>query len=273
MGRFSRLETDGPDDARPTPSSLNENIDLGAGHGSENLPLGDVAGDLAQCLAQGDACFFRGDLKQALRWYTRAMDRNDPSIEPWVSMLHLLLIKGDLSEAKTWIVRGFQMYPNSPQMRAMQAILQARQGMIRQAMNNSDAVLEQEGALALAHMARGQVLVLAGNKNAEHCFEQCLKLAPDSWKDPMLIGIMLQERRMWAKAIHYYAKAAERNESQPSIWYRVGLCRAALAHKAQAQKAYERALELCEEGDPLIQIIGHASTGSVLGRFLAMLRK
>jgi tetratricopeptide (TPR) repeat protein len=248
-----------------------DGIEAGAGYAIDETAMA-AGGDAGQCLAQGDAYFYRGDLTKALRWYSRAMERSEKSMDPWIALLHLLLIKGDLREAHTWVVRGFQIFPDAPQLKAIHAVLQARKGMMRQAMNSSDAVLEQDGAMVLAHMARGMVLVLAGSKNADFCFDQCLKLAPGSWKTAMLIGMILQERRMWAKAIHYYAKAAEINENEPAVWYRVGLCRAALAHKAQAVKAYQRALDLCAEDDPLIQKISHAPKGSIFSRLFSLFR-
>ena len=188
--------------------------------------------------------------------------------------MRVLLLRGALSEAATWLGRGLTLFPDSPHLMALRAVLYARRGMMRQALNNSDAVLEQNANLPLAHMARGEVLALADNKNFDYCFEQCLKLTPaHDWKTPLTIGIFLEERRLWAKAIAWLTKAAERNEAAPAVWYHVGLCRAQLGHTLQAQRAFEQAQELCQPGDPLAAKINSARPGSFLRRIVNLFRK
>jgi tetratricopeptide (TPR) repeat protein len=268
MGRFSRLETD----HKPE------------GHGDEStdVALRDVLSDLpprpdpdgkdskidpAEMVEHGNQAFFRGAFKEALRWYSRAIDHDSTVTQPWVALIRTLLFKGDLREAGTWINRGLTLAPNSPHLMAMRAVLYAHRGMLRQAINNSDRVLEEHGNEPLAHMARGEVLLLADNKHADFCFQQSLKLAPSTdWMGPMLIGLIYEKRRQWAKAIQYYAKAAENNERLAVLWYRVGISRAAMGHTQHARRALDQARELCDADDPLLSKIYHARPGSIWRR-------
>lgn len=265
MGRFSKLETgqrgDAPAPVPPTP----QNIETG---GSYPFSAEPSAAEMANLDAAGwarlaDEAFFRGDNKNALRWYSRAMDRDSTLQQPWVAMIRTLLLKGDLNEAQTWITRGLTVFPESPALLSLRAVQYARKGLVHQGLNNSDAVLEKNGADAQAHIARGEVLTLADSKNANFCFDQALNLTGASdWRTPMYIALFLEERRQWAKAIKYYVKAAERSESVAVVWYRVGLCRAELGQREMALKAYERARELCPPEDPLLARIEAASPGS-----------
>ena len=159
MGRFSKLETGG---------RKGEPEGVPANGVSPEFPFTPTAPqderedlDQATCLRLGDEALFRDDRRTALRWYSRAMDRDSRAIEAWVAMLRVLLFKGDLGEAQSWINRGLTLIPASPHLLALRAVLYARRGMMRQAINNSDAVLETAGTVPLAHMARGEVLLLA----------------------------------------------------------------------------------------------------------------
>ena len=273
MGRFSKLET-GQHRDKPDLVPRAEALESGVAYPTGDAETEKVDLDASGWMRLGDEALYRDDKKAALRCYSRSMAKDSTLIQPWVAMIRTLLFKGDLSEATTWINRGLTLFPNSPHLLALRAVQYGHRGMIRQALNNSDAVLEQSSSEPLAHLARGEVLLLAENKNADYCFEQALKIIPpDDWRTLMTIGLILEDRRLWAKAIHFYARAAERNEHAAAVWYRVGLCRAELGHTQQAQKAFQEARDLCPPGDPLLPKIEHARPGSIFKRLRNLFRK
>jgi tetratricopeptide (TPR) repeat protein len=119
-----------------------------------------------------------------------------------------------------------------------------------------------------------EVLLLADKKNADYCFEQCLKLCRvDDWQTPFINGLIHEERRLWAKAIQYYAKVAEHDERNAALWYHVGLCRAEMGQRPHAEKAFERAAQFCPPGDSFIIKIEHAKPGTVWKRVKNIFRK
>jgi tetratricopeptide (TPR) repeat protein len=263
MGRFSRLETGKQESAPARPQTV-DLMESGPPTGADEA---DYEGrDAAGCIAQGDLLLFMEEQKQALRWYSRAVDLESSRIAGWTRLIGVLLLRRDLGEAGAWIGRALAVYPDTPSLIALRAVEHARRGLIRQAMAASDGVVEKAANDPVVTIARGEVLLLAGNRNASYCFDQVLKITPaDDWKTPVWVALILKERRRWAKAIDYLARAAERKESEPRIWFQVGLCRAALGHRAQAEKAFSRAAELCEAQDPLLLKIQRSGKGTFWG--------
>ena len=226
-----------------------------------------------QCLENGDAMFFRGDHKSALRWYTRAMDKDTVAIDPWIAMLRLLLLKGDLGEAGIWIHRGLTLFPDDPRLLSMRAVLTARRGMLREALTQTDAVLERNSGIATAQLARGEVLLIAGSRSADDCFRQGLRLLPaDDWRSPFLIGLVHEERRQWARALEYFLLACERDSRSPATWMAIARTRAQLGQRWPALQAAERVQELCAAGDVLNVQAEHLRAGSFWRRLSGWLR-
>lgn len=274
MGRFSKLET-GRKKPEGQQDGAKPEIEQGGGGFPDQGPFAETADlDGSGWLRLGNEALFRDDRKAALRWFSRAMDKDSRLIEAWVSMIRTLLLKDDITEATTWISRGLTLFPNSPQLLALRAVQYARRGMMRQAINNSDMVLEQNGNEPLAHIARGEVLMLADNKNADYCFEQGVRMTPAAdWQTPFVVGLIFQDRRLWARAIQYYLIAAERNERSAALWYQIGRCRAQLGQTAMARKAFAQARQICPPNDPLLSKIEHAEPGTVFKRVLNLFRK
>ncbi|HOR27099.1 MAG TPA: tetratricopeptide repeat protein [Candidatus Sumerlaeota bacterium] len=268
MGRFSRLETQ--PSARKADAAPGEFGGAGDYPPSEEAPPGDAGLDAPGCVQRGWRALAREDYRSALRWFSRALDLDSRRPEPWidVALTHLLL--GDHKQAQTWIGRGLIAFPEEPGLMALRAVCHARRGLLRQAMNHSDAVLERSPNLALAHVARGEVLMLADNPNQDYCFEQALKTAGGSdWMTPLVICLILRGRKQWVKALTYAIAATERNEREPALWYHVGRLRAALGQGAKAERAFEQARALCAADDPLRPKLERKADGFLLTRLKA----
>ena len=273
MGRFSRLETGQPGHGGEDPDDPLGSCRID--HAYPRAP-GDEAGEnltVEICLAKGAEAMFRGESKPALRWYGRAIDIDAAATEPWVGMLRVLLLTGNLAEAGTWVHRGLTLFPDLPELLAMRAVMLARRGMVRDAMALTDALLERNSNLALVHVARGEVLALAGGRGWERCLRQGLELVPgDDWATPLWITLILRERRLDARALQYALKAQERNPHSPTIWMVIGQCHGRLGRRSQARKALARARELCEPDDILLARIDRVEPGSILRRLLCLFR-
>jgi tetratricopeptide (TPR) repeat protein len=276
VGRFSKLETRPA--APPTSAPPAQNGAPRPGPDAESRPVGEADTpqyNLEHCLHQGDEAFFRGDTKESLRWYSRAMKVENGRLEPWVAQIRLLLLTRQLNEAKVWLTRALSLFPESPALISLHALHNALSGHLRQAMGASDRLLGEQSGSGASWLARGHILILADqHKNADFCFDQCMQLSGEhDWKTPMMIGLVLDAERHWAKSIRYYEAALERRAALPYAWYRIGLARARVGQREAARQAFLRAEALCGDDDSLRRKVEAAETGSVFHRLGALFRR
>lgn len=226
-------------------------------------------------MARGDEAFFRGDAKDSLRWYSRAMKVDSTRLEPWVAQVRLLLLTRQFNEAKVWLNRALSIFPDNPALMSLHALKNALTGQIRAGMSTSDRLMSEQATNGAAWLSRGHILMITGNhKNADFCFDQCLQLSGDAdWKTPMMIGLVLDFERHWAKSIRYYELALGRRAELPYAWFRIGRARAAVGQREMARQAFMRAEALCGDDDVLRRRIQGESTGSILGRIGALFRR
>ncbi|MCE5230778.1 hypothetical protein LLG95_14470 [bacterium] len=223
----------------------------------------------AYCIDQGDGAFFRGDGKLALRWYTRAIDKEPGLIEPWLAMLRVLILKGDVAEAATWIHRGLTIFPENPRLLALCNVQLARRDMTAKALNDSRDLLERNPKLPLAHLCRGEVLMVTGGRHFDRLFHETLDLVPgDDWKTPLTIGMILQDAGHLRLATGFFAEAVRRSEQNPAAWFQLAQCHAARGHRVQTQRAQNQVRAICTENDPLLAQADALRYGSIL-RWLA----
>lgn len=230
--------------------------------------------DAATCVSRGDESFFGGDEKEALRWYARAVKADSTFPAAWVAQVRLLILTNRLSEAKVWLIRAFGVFPESPAMLGLKALLDARMGHLNQAIGSSDVLVTKSGEDPITWLVRGHILTIAGSKNADFCFNQCMELTDSiDWKMPMSIGLTLDSERKWAKSIKYYDAALERRSNLPFAWYRIGMARAEVGQREAAAQAFLRAEDLCGENETLRRRILKSSTGSLFTRIKMLFKR
>lgn len=279
MGRFSKLEmkpaaaAPAPAAAPGAPASPPTASPARAPAPASSAPEPDYS--VEACMGLGDEAFFRGDDKDSLRWYSRAMKVDQNRLEPWVAQVRLLLLTRQLSEAKVWLNRAFLLFPQAPALLSLQALLNALTGQIRQAMGASDRLLSEHAGNVAAWLSRGHILIISDNhKNADFCFDQCLQLSGESdWKTPMMIGMVLDVERHWAKSVRFYEAALARRAALPYAWYRIGQARAHVGQRESARQAFLRAEALCGDDDVLRRRIQSAETGTLFARLGSMFRR
>lgn len=273
LGRFSKLEVRPGVKAPAAPTGVSEELGPPRASARADAAAGDY--NLEGCMGLGDEAFFRGDDREALRWYSRAMKVDSTRLEPWVAQIRLMLFTRQLNEAKVWLNRALSVFPENPVLMSLHALKNALSGEIRQGMAASDRLMSQHAGSADAWLARAHVLIIADqHKNADFCFDQCMKLSPEAdWKTPMMIGMVLDYERHWAKSVPFYEAALARRAALPYAWYRIGLARAAVGQREAARQAYLRAEALCGDDDGLRRKIQSADRGSLLNRIGALFRK
>lgn len=278
MGRFSKLETqskarvDAPPDAQPEAPAE----PLGRQIVSPFLDREEPTYDTAGYMRQADEAYFGGDEKKAMRLYSRAMQSGPDCMEAWTAQIRILIVSGQLSDGKTWLKRAFSVFPDAPQLVSLRALLNARRGMMREAIGASDMAVEKSPDDIGCWLSRGHILLIAGGRsggNAEFCFQQCMQLSDGTdWKTPFHIGIIHDAERQWWKSPAYYEEAAARRTTLPYAWYRMGLALAEIGRSEAAGKALRRAEQLCDDNDRLLRRVRSAGTGSIKGRIKHLFR-
>lgn len=273
MGRFSKLEVRPGAKTPGAPGELTPEMGPPRPALRPDSPEPDY--NVEGCMGLADEAFFRGDDREALRWYSRAMKVDSTRLEPWVAQIRLMLFTRQLNEAKVWLNRALMLFPENPVLMSLHALKNALSGELRQGMAASDRLMSEHAGSVDAWLARAHVLILAEqHKNADFCFDQCMKLSPEAdWRTPMMIGMVLDFERHWAKSVRYYESALARRAALPYAWYRIGLARAAVGQRDAARQAYLRAEALCGDDDGLRRKIQSADRGSILARLAAMFRK
>lgn len=267
VGRFSKLETNTSQHDQPPedwPPAVKRPEEPASPMALPEEPAYDAPG----LMARGDEAFFTGEVKEAVRWYSRAMESDSRCLEAWVAHVQILILTDQINEAKVWVGRALSIFANAPALLALRAVVHAKTGMVRQAMATSDMILDQKAEDVTAWMARGHVLLIADNKNSGFCFDQAMRLSLDrEWKVPFIIGLIHESERQWARAIAFYEKALERRSTLPYAWYRMGECQRELGRPDAARKALLRARELAVDNESLIAKIDLAKSGSFMNVF------
>lgn len=266
MGRFSKLETQ----ILPSGTPAEDPRARVQPKKEEPSPFGRAEAeptyDAPGYMARGDESFFSGDPKQALRWYSRAMEVDNHCVDAWVAQIQVLILTGQLNEAKVWINRALSIFPDAPALLALRAVGHARSGMMRQAMASSDLILSKRGDDVIPWIARGHILMIDGNKNAEFCFDQCMRLSRETdWQVPFYLGLICEGERHWAKAIPHYEAALGRRSTLPYAWLRISKCHAVMGQREAAGRALRRAEDLCKDNPKLLHEIKTSSSGSIFG--------
>lgn len=225
----------------------------------------------AYCLEQGDQAFLRGDQKPALRWYTRAIDKEPRMIEPWLAMLRVLLLKGDPAECSTWIHRGLILFPDDPQILALGNVQLAQRKMKAKALADSAELLERHPDVPLVRLCRGEVMLICGERHFERPFHETLdRTRPEDWKTPLLIGMILLNAGRLRLAAEYLDETTRRNNQCAPAWFMLGQIYAAQGQRRPMNRALDQARALCDEGDPLVARIDDVSCAPIWKRLVKL---
>lgn len=247
MGRFTKLETgDGAQpekDAEAGPFGLRARV-----RPKEITPATGMDYDLGHYQQQGDASFFSGDYKKALRHYSRAMEVDNSAVEPWIGQILSLLMMGQSREAVTWAMRATELFPEEPRLASLQGLALASTGARQRAIACSDFAMgcpgpHAQGAFVWA--IRGQILSRADNPNAAFCLDKAREVRqPGDWKVMALIGGFLMGEKKWARALEFLKPAVEANPGNAWLWKLVGIANENLAFTQRAMEAYMAALDI-----------------------------
>ena len=240
MGRFSKLERE-TQDALARQKALEEK--------SRELPSAPQRPaveeyDAPYYIEKGDDAFFLGVFKEALQYYSRALQMDNSSFYPWLGQIYCLIEMGQYKEADLWTGRALEMFPEDSSLLSLRAMMYARRGMYKRALNTTDYAISRKGANAHSYIARGYVLLAADNKNANFCFTKAMELAsPSDWKIPMRIGLIYFKNKKYSRGLEFLLKACALNVTNYYLWFHLGQCYVKLGFTKKAIEAYQHSLE------------------------------
>ncbi|NQU43339.1 tetratricopeptide repeat protein [bacterium] len=234
MSRFSKLETETPEQPRPVEKPV-----------VEREASGIEALTPEESVRRGDELFYLGEFPKALRHYSRALQEHSTEVRPWAGQILCLLLQDQVREATAWAKRAVETFPDIPTVVALQGLAFARQGMHKRGLGTSDYAMSLKNADALAWVARGWILLEADNRNWQSCFDKAQEQAHGAdWRLEILMGFVLESYRKWVHAVSHYEKAAGHQTSNYYLWHRLGHCYGKLGVRGKAIEAQRHALEL-----------------------------
>lgn len=238
MGRFSKLERN--DGEALAPQGAAAAVPAAVPKAAES----DVIG-YAELLGRADEFYFAGNSREALRFYSRAVQSDSTQVTPWVGQIACLLELQQYNEARVWADRALDVFPEEPRLLNQRARVHAFTGDLRRAIQACDYAMSKGAATPDCWLARGDILLLARDVNARFCFDKAVEIAgPEDWRVRLLAGLSYSRERQWATAHEFLGAAAALNTRNAHLWSRYAQALSELNFTDRAREAARRAIEL-----------------------------
>ncbi len=243
-GRFSKLQSGSgstirPDKLTPPPGTVGRQREAAA----KAPPVDDDRG-YAGFVQLADEAFYSGNYRDALRYYSRALQEDNSHVVPWIGQVSALIELRQYKEAELWTNRALETFPEDPSVLSQRARVLALTGNLKRAIGVSDYALGIGGS-SWAWLARGEVLLEAGEKNALFCFDKAVESADaERWRILLEAGRCFMRRRQWASAEAFLRRAAEAKPDNFFVWYEYALVLTELNFTDRARDAIDRCLQL-----------------------------
>lgn len=245
MGRFSKLE-------RETQDALAKQKvqDLKEREKPASAPSPREEYDAPYYIKMGDDLFFKGEFREALQSYSKAIQLDSSIHYPWLGQIYCLIEMNQLKEADLWTGRALELFPEDSALLSLRAMMYANRGMYKRAINTSDYAISRKGADPHSYTARGYILLTADNKNANFCFMKAMELAvTNDFRIPMRIGLIYLKKKQFSRALDFLLRACACNVTNYYLWYHMGLCYQKLGFANKAMESFQLALDQNPEYD------------------------
>lgn len=236
MGRFSKLEL-----GQPQPTK--EQSGREAPPASPNArPEGSH--DPHSLVRQGSDLLIRGEHREAMRLFGRALQLNSTLLEAWVGQIDSLIAMNQIREAEVWSGRALEQYPDDPTLLSIRGTILARQGMLKRAIGTSDYAMTQ-GHTVRSWICRSEILMMANNSNASFCMEKAIEMIEENdWESLMHVGLVYHRWSRWAQALEIFQRASAILSNRVELWLLIGECQARIGLTNQAHESFKRAQEI-----------------------------
>lgn len=246
-GRFSKLESRGSGEQKPLEPPVGSIAHKPAPRpAAPPPPSAPAAGEeyYPSFIEQADEALFTGRYRDALRHYSRALQAENHHVYPWIGQISALIGLKQFKEAELWSNRALEQFPEDPSLLSQRARVLALTGNVKRAIGVSDYAIGK-GSTEWAWLARGEVLLEAGDGNALFCFQKATEIGgKEEWRVPMMAGMAYARRRQWSSAEEFLRKAVEANSQNFFIWYEYARVCIELSYFDRAADAVKRSLHL-----------------------------
>ncbi len=223
--------------------------------------------DATRCLGEARNAFCRADFESALRWFGRVLESDPHNVTAWAGQVRALVELNQFKEANVWADKALEKLPDAAELLAAKAVALGRLGRAAEAMPFSDAAVERPGESPYVWLARGDVLLAAGQRQVDHCFDRALQLAGTDW---MIRWLAARVRRFWnqlAAALKLAQEAASLAPDQAVTWLLSGQCQAALGLSEPATRSFHQALALQPDCRAADEALSELNAQGCLSRF------
>lgn len=230
-------------------------LEFGDSLPAQNVSRHPPMTDEVRCVTEAEAAFGKGEFESALRWYGRVLEFNPNHAGSWDGQVKSLIELGQFKEANVWADKALERYPDAPELLAAKAVALGRLGRPAEAMPFSDAALEKPGEIAWVWLARGDVLLSAGQKQVDACFDRAMRLAPGDWLVRWLAARIRAYWKQFALALKHVREAVSLAPDHAAVWVTMAECQMALGLSDGARQSVEQALSLLPDHPPAIELL------------------
>jgi tetratricopeptide (TPR) repeat protein len=224
-------------------------------------------------LANADTLYAQGRYDLALRAYSKVLEYNSNSPGPWTAQVRMLVELEELREARLWVDKGLERFPDQPELLAAKAVVHAHMGDRDKALALSDGSIEERGNTPYVWLARGDVLLARGEKRAAYCFEQAMMLARGDWMRCWEASRVYTFHRNFPLAIGYANQATDLAPERVVTWLQAGRCHLGLNQAARARETLERARQIDPECPGLDKALQETAQMLAQGSFWGRLKR
>jgi tetratricopeptide (TPR) repeat protein len=208
-------------------------------------------------MQQADENRRAGHYENALKFYSRALEKDRSLIAGWVGQVQMLVFLDELPEAELWGRKALELFPSQGELLAGRAQAFCRIGDMKQAYELCDGSFQQSGQSAYRWTVRGEIMTSTGQDKEAYCFDKAQE-ADSDWLVPLEIALIYLYYKKPGKALSRARRAVESASESYNTWYVQGCCQAKLGFISQARQSFRHCLELCprhvEAGSKLIQL-------------------
>lgn len=196
----------------------------------------------------------KGDLEDALKYYSRALDYDQTQSEPWLKQIWILIQLNEIAQALTWSKAGLQKFPQDPELLSIRAFIAAISADFSTAMAYSDNANSKKGISPLTQIIRGAILMLRGGRAGERTGERCilkgLEGNQNDWWLQINAALAYLEAGFTFNAIEHLNLAKTLQKNSPFIYYLLSKTYKSMGDLKRARKMIENSLAI----DPYFEL-------------------